>query len=207
LRRIKELRQERGLSQQRLAAMADIDKVTLIRIETGRGNPTVETLGKLATALDVEMADLFPKGQAPLPFEELEPVEGGIAEEERRARWDAAVHSARQLRERGHDRMKGLLSAWRESRDRQERLAARRDYLDEMGELLQEAYETETALMANIDVGLQYRRRNASGSTPNPGWEEVREASRFYGALLEMVQGAGLSVRRGAGAHEVQNAA
>jgi transcriptional regulator with XRE-family HTH domain len=67
---IKALRQELGLSQQQLAELAGVDKVTLIRIETGRGNPTVETLGKLATALGVEMADLFPKAQRPL-FPEL----------------------------------------------------------------------------------------------------------------------------------------
>jgi transcriptional regulator with XRE-family HTH domain len=55
------MRNERGLSQQRLADLAGVNKVTLIRIEHGTGNPNVETLEKLARALDIEMADFFPK--------------------------------------------------------------------------------------------------------------------------------------------------
>jgi transcriptional regulator with XRE-family HTH domain len=69
---VRRIRQERGLSQQRLADMADINKVTLIRIEHGTGNPNIETLEKLADALGVELADFFPKAQASLPFEEPE---------------------------------------------------------------------------------------------------------------------------------------
>lgn len=68
---LRRIRKERGLSQQRLAEMANVDKVTIVHIEGGKVSPKVETLEKLATALGVEMADLFPKAQAPLPLEEL----------------------------------------------------------------------------------------------------------------------------------------
>jgi len=207
---IKELRQERGLTQQQLAELAGVDKVTLIRIETGRGNPTVETLGKLATALGVEMADLFPKVQSSL----FRVPPDQATQEERRAEWDVAVRRAHQLRERGRTRMEGLLSAWRASKARREPLDARRDYLDEMAELLQEGYDAETGLLRNLEAGLAAGDREAaellaSGSKDvlNPGFEEYREASHFYGALLAMVEGAGLHVRRGPEAHEVADAA
>jgi transcriptional regulator with XRE-family HTH domain len=187
---IKELRQERGLSQQRLAELAEVDKVTLIRIETGRGNPTVETLGKLADALDVEMADLFPKAQTPL-FPEL--PDTAAQEEKRRAEWDAAIRNAHQVRERGHARMEGLLSAWRTSKARGEVQDARRDYLDEMGELLQQAYDAEWALWALISGPTNALDLNAVDPDE---FTELQAADRFYVDLWRMVQRAeGLSIR------------
>ncbi len=63
---VKRIRQEQGLSQQALANLADVNKVTLIRIESGKGNPNIETLEKLANALGVEIAEFFPKAQASL---------------------------------------------------------------------------------------------------------------------------------------------
>ena len=57
------IRKELGWSQERTAAEAGIDRVTLVHIETGKSSPTVETLGKLAGALGVEVADFFPKTQ------------------------------------------------------------------------------------------------------------------------------------------------
>jgi transcriptional regulator with XRE-family HTH domain len=39
------------------------------QIENGHRNPNSATLIKLARALDVDVADLFPKGQAPLPLD------------------------------------------------------------------------------------------------------------------------------------------
>lgn len=63
---VKRIRNERGLSQQRLCDMAGVNKVTLIRIEHGTGNPNVETLEKLARALDVEIATFFPKAEPSL---------------------------------------------------------------------------------------------------------------------------------------------
>jgi transcriptional regulator with XRE-family HTH domain len=66
---LRRIRNERGLSQQRLAGLAGVDKVTIVHIEGGKVSPKVETLEKLATALEVEIADFFPKVQAPLPFE------------------------------------------------------------------------------------------------------------------------------------------
>jgi transcriptional regulator with XRE-family HTH domain len=40
------------------------------QIETGARNPSAVTLWKIAGALGVEVGDLFPKAQSPLPFKE-----------------------------------------------------------------------------------------------------------------------------------------
>jgi len=68
--RIRELRQAKGLSQAKLAVSANMDPATLNRIEQGKGNPNLKTLQRLAEALDVEVGDLLPKAQSPLPLED-----------------------------------------------------------------------------------------------------------------------------------------
>ncbi len=60
------LRSELGWSQQRLADESGVNKATINQIERGRRSPNVETLEKLAAAMDREMGDFFPKGQASL---------------------------------------------------------------------------------------------------------------------------------------------
>ncbi len=66
MQELKRIRKERGLSQARLAELAGVDKVTIVHIETGKVSPNVSTLAKLADALDCELGDFFPKGQAAL---------------------------------------------------------------------------------------------------------------------------------------------
>jgi len=61
MERIRQLRKERGLSQAKLAVMADMDPATLNRLERGAGNPNLKTLERVADALGVEVADFFPK--------------------------------------------------------------------------------------------------------------------------------------------------
>ena len=57
---IRKLRQKKGISQDRLSKEADIALNTVVKIETGESpNPTVDTLEKIAKALDVEIKDLF----------------------------------------------------------------------------------------------------------------------------------------------------
>ena len=68
--RIRQLRKERGLSQAKLAVMADMDPATLNRLERGTGNPNLKTLERVANVLEVGVADLLGKAKAPLPFEE-----------------------------------------------------------------------------------------------------------------------------------------
>src|SRR5215203_3019106 len=63
---VRRIRKELGWSQERTAAEAGIDRVTLVHVETGKSSPTVATLQKLAGALRVEVADFFPKAQSTL---------------------------------------------------------------------------------------------------------------------------------------------
>lgn len=56
---IRNLRIEKGLSQEKLAEMAKVDPKTVIQIEGGKRNPTLRTLQKLATALRVSLDTLL----------------------------------------------------------------------------------------------------------------------------------------------------
>ncbi len=58
-RQLVAMRKMRGLTQEMLAAEAGLDRVAIANIETGRRNPTVLTLFKLADAMDVEVKDFF----------------------------------------------------------------------------------------------------------------------------------------------------
>ncbi|MFA5754232.1 MAG: helix-turn-helix transcriptional regulator [Patescibacteria group bacterium] len=56
----KKLRAKKGYSQERVARLADLSLNTVIRIESGvNKNPTIETLTKLANALEVSIDDLI----------------------------------------------------------------------------------------------------------------------------------------------------
>jgi len=56
--RIRELREAKGLSQERLAARAEVATKTVRRAETG-GSVSSRTLTKLARALGVQPGELF----------------------------------------------------------------------------------------------------------------------------------------------------
>lgn len=58
--RVRELRNGHGLSQERLAELADIHVNHLRRIELGQANPTYLVLVRLATALELALAKLLP---------------------------------------------------------------------------------------------------------------------------------------------------
>ena len=57
---IERLRKTKGLSQERLARLADVANNTLIKMESGENiNPTLETLKKVAKALEVSVDELI----------------------------------------------------------------------------------------------------------------------------------------------------
>ncbi|HVZ45612.1 MAG TPA: helix-turn-helix transcriptional regulator [Ramlibacter sp.] len=58
-RRIKELRGERGITQEELADRSDLFRTYLSRIERGTANPTLSILHALAGALGVEVGELL----------------------------------------------------------------------------------------------------------------------------------------------------
>lgn len=59
--RIRELRTERQMSQEELAFKSQISPAHLGQIERGLKSPTVDTVSKIASALEVSVAELFTK--------------------------------------------------------------------------------------------------------------------------------------------------
>ncbi|MBR3149306.1 MAG: helix-turn-helix transcriptional regulator [Eubacterium sp.] len=55
---IADLRKNKGLSQEVLSGLADIGRTHLSAIERGDRKPTLETLYRLANALDIKMSDI-----------------------------------------------------------------------------------------------------------------------------------------------------
>ena len=58
-KKLKELRTEKGLSQEQLANDAGIDRTYLPGIEKGERNVSLEIIEKLAKALKVKVKDFF----------------------------------------------------------------------------------------------------------------------------------------------------
>ena len=58
-KRIQEIRIERGISQQDLAARCNFEKSNMSRLESGRGNATLTTIQIVANALNVPAMELF----------------------------------------------------------------------------------------------------------------------------------------------------
>ncbi len=73
-KRVRELRRHTGLSQEKFAAKAGLDRTYYAGIERGERNPSVKQLAKIAVALDVPLATLFIEGSAAeQPSEDISP--------------------------------------------------------------------------------------------------------------------------------------
>ena len=57
-KKIKIERIKRDISQERLAEMADLHRTTLGGIEHGKNMPTLETIAKLANALELSLSEI-----------------------------------------------------------------------------------------------------------------------------------------------------
>jgi len=58
-KRIAELRTEKGLTQNNIADLCDIERSNIARIEAGNTNPTYLTLLKIANALNISISELL----------------------------------------------------------------------------------------------------------------------------------------------------
>jgi transcriptional regulator with XRE-family HTH domain len=54
-------RKAAGMTQEELADLSGLDRTTISQVERGKGAPRVETLIRLAGALDVDPGDLLPE--------------------------------------------------------------------------------------------------------------------------------------------------
>lgn len=57
--RVRELRKDKELSQEQLAEKIKRDPRTVVSIEGGKRNPTLNTISKIAKALEIDIKDLF----------------------------------------------------------------------------------------------------------------------------------------------------
>lgn len=56
---LKKLREAKGLSQEKLARLSDVANNTIVKIEAGKNqNPTLDTIKKIAKALNVNIDKL-----------------------------------------------------------------------------------------------------------------------------------------------------
>lgn len=81
---IRSLRRARGLSQDKLAELADLSPDTIRRLERGAFSPSLDTLFKLVAGLSLELSTLFTAFELPdqaVEYEVLALIEGFTAEE------------------------------------------------------------------------------------------------------------------------------
>ncbi len=57
--RIKELRKDKGVSQEALALLADLDRTYINSVENGKRNISIVNVEKIAIALEVSLKDFF----------------------------------------------------------------------------------------------------------------------------------------------------
>ena len=65
--RIKQLRRDKKLSQQKFSYVADIERTFLTHIEKGRKNITIGTLEKIFNALEISCKDFFDSNEFAKP--------------------------------------------------------------------------------------------------------------------------------------------
>ena len=58
-KRLKELREAKGLSQERFAEVLNLNSTYISRIETGKRSPSLPNIARIAQALGVPIASLF----------------------------------------------------------------------------------------------------------------------------------------------------
>lgn len=57
--RIKEIRNEQGISQEKLALKAELDRTYVAGVESGKRNPSIKSLEKIINALDTNFGYFF----------------------------------------------------------------------------------------------------------------------------------------------------
>ncbi|HRG88131.1 MAG TPA: helix-turn-helix transcriptional regulator [Chitinophagales bacterium] len=58
-KRIRELREERNLTQEELAWKSEVNRTFMNHVENGRRNISIETLEKILNGLDISFTDFF----------------------------------------------------------------------------------------------------------------------------------------------------
>jgi ribosome-binding protein aMBF1 (putative translation factor) len=64
-KRLREVREEAGISQEKLAELATLHRTYVSSVERGKRNISIENIERLAVALGVSMRDLMPADPGP----------------------------------------------------------------------------------------------------------------------------------------------
>jgi transcriptional regulator with XRE-family HTH domain len=167
-REVKRLRDERGWSQTRLAVEAGMSVSGISMIENGHRNLSTATLAKLAEALGVEVRDLFPLGQAPLPLEDQRLMD-------RPEVWEW-------LQEQGHMDREEFLS-WAEEHESLEGVEDAIQELHNLRDSLLEALRAPTVrkMLFPIEQGLSKEEvKKALLKQPSSAWKLGNEIRHEY---------------------------
>jgi len=63
-RRVRALRHKRGLTQEKLGELAELDRTFVNQVEAGKRNVTLATIHRLADALDVDPGELVTEARS-----------------------------------------------------------------------------------------------------------------------------------------------
>lgn len=66
-KRIKEIRKHKGLTQEQLSEMIDIETSSLSGIESGRFFPSLHVLDKMSSVLEIELVEFFKFSSVDIP--------------------------------------------------------------------------------------------------------------------------------------------
>jgi len=59
VKRIRQLRLEKGLTQEKVSELMEFDDGSYRRLESGRSSPTYKTIVRLCKALDISLGEFF----------------------------------------------------------------------------------------------------------------------------------------------------
>src|SRR5215208_2162783 len=161
---LRRLRTEKGLSQARLAARAEVDPSTVNQIERGAREASPATLRKLAAALDVGIADLL---------EDASPKAGGRSSPEPSRFNDADLEHEWALR---------YLGAWREFVWK-----LREEWKEEPPKTSRDIAPLLNAMTALVDQGV-FELSNASSGDEHIELTLVMEGLKWLNAIADKVE-------------------
>lgn len=58
-KRVKELRLQKGISQEKLANIAGVDRTYMTQVENGKRNLTIEKIRQICKGLNISLSDFF----------------------------------------------------------------------------------------------------------------------------------------------------
>ena len=90
---IRTYRSDRGLSQGDIERRTGLLRCYLSRVENGHTVPSLETLAKIAEAMDIALAEFFP-GAETQPDRETQKMLGELSEDEIRFLYEIKKHSS-----------------------------------------------------------------------------------------------------------------